>query len=176
MPSSRGSSRPRSQTTSLTSPALGGGFFSTRATLEVQFLSYPITFLCLDWSDRKSSTFISWLYWPPQSIQASHCSLRNASVLSASLTLLDIAPSLFCMHQQLRPALFFSNGPWFLPASWTFYLMLLLSEMFCIHLPSIVISYSWFRLQVKYSFLKQDFPDSCPPPPPLPQQPLISTV
>ena len=65
MPSSRGSSRPRNQTTSLMSPALGGGFFSSRATGKVQFLSYPTTFLCLDWSDQKPSTFISWLYWPP---------------------------------------------------------------------------------------------------------------
>ena len=34
MPSSRGSSQPRDQTASLTSPALAGGFFTTSATWE----------------------------------------------------------------------------------------------------------------------------------------------
>ena len=36
MPSSRGSSRPRDPTESLTSPALSGGFFTTSATWEIR--------------------------------------------------------------------------------------------------------------------------------------------
>ena len=46
MPSSRGSSQPRMETVSLTSPALAGGFFTTSTTWEAHYV-YRYVCVCV---------------------------------------------------------------------------------------------------------------------------------
>ena len=46
MPSSRGSSQPRMESVSLTSPVLAGGFFTTRTTCEAHYV-YRYVCVCV---------------------------------------------------------------------------------------------------------------------------------